>query len=77
MIWLGVVLIMLGNVRLARQVIDAFWLILAGNFFWTVAGILDARYDVVALGLTSIIIHTRNLILWKRHNDRRNRLPHR
>ena len=63
--WIGVILILVGNVRLATRHWNAFLIIIAGNICWLISGISTTRYDMVALALTSIVIHARNYIHWK------------
>lgn len=67
--WVGVALIMVGNIWLAKQHINAFILIILGNLCWLAAGIMSRRCDMVALALTSIVIHARNYYHWKHIND--------
>lgn len=63
--WAGVVLIMAGNLWLAKRHVNAFVLIIGGNVCWLASGLIAGRSDMVALALTSIVIHARNYYHWK------------
>lgn len=64
--WLGVLFIVSGNIRLARQHLDAFVLIIAGNICWLANGILTQRLDIIAYAILALVIHSRNYLHWKK-----------
>jgi len=67
--WAGVLLIFLGNVRLAYRHPNAFILLILGHVMLLISGLITHEYYIAALGLISAIIHTRNFIWWN-HDPR-------